>query len=101
MKIAALSIGYADGIPRCLSNKNMLVKINDKYGEVIGRICMDQMLVDITELENIKTGDIATLIGDDTRISAETVSDKADSITNELLCRLGSRLKRIIAKNEE
>ena len=101
MKIAALSIGYADGIPRCLSNKNMLVKINDKYGEVIGRICMDQMLVDITELENIKIGDIATLIGDDTRISAETVSDKADSITNELLCRLGSRLKRIIAKNEE
>lgn len=101
MKIAALAIGYADGIPRCLSNKNMLVNINGKYGKIIGRICMDQMLVDITELENIKVGDIATLIGSAKEISAETISDKANSITNELLCRLGSRLKRIIAKNEE
>jgi serine/alanine racemase len=95
-KIASISIGYADGIPRNLSNKDMIVKVNDGYGKAIGRICMDQMLIDITDLSNIKVGDIATIIGDDKKISAEEVSDKADTITNELLCRLGSRLKRII-----
>ncbi len=95
MKIATLGIGYADGIPRCLSNKDMLVNINEEYKKVIGRICMDQMIIDITGLENVKVGDIATLIGNDKRISAETVSNKAETITNELLCRLGSRLRRI------
>ena len=95
-KIASISIGYADGIPRNLSNKDMIVKVNDGYGKAIGRICMDQMLIDITDLSNIKVGDIATIIGDDKKISAEEVSDIADTITDELLCRLGSRLKRII-----
>lgn len=95
-KIAAVSIGYADGIPRNLSNKNMLVSINENYGTVIGRICMDQMLIDITNLSNVEVGDIVTLIGQDKNISAEEVSDKADTITNELLCRLGNRLKRIV-----
>lgn len=55
-KIAAVSIGYADGIPRNLSNKNMLVSINENYGIVIGRICMDQMLVDITNLSKVNVG---------------------------------------------
>ncbi len=95
-RIAAISLGYADGIPRNLSNKNMLVKVNEEYGIVIGRICMDQMLIDITNLASIKVGDIVTIIDKDKKISAEEVSDKADTITNELLCRLGSRLKRII-----
>jgi len=95
-RIAAISLGYADGIPRNLSNKNMLVKVNEEYGIVIGRICMDQMLIDITNLASIKVVDIVTIIDKDKKISAEEVSDKADTITNELLCRLGSRLKRII-----
>lgn len=94
-KIATLGIGYADGIPRSLSNKDMLVCINGYYGKVIGKICMDQMIIDITELPNVKVGDIATLIGDDKKIYAEEISNKADTITNELLCRLGTRLKRI------
>ena len=88
--------GYADGIPRNLSNKNMQVKINESYGTVIGRICMDQLLIDISSISNVKVGDIITIIGEDDNITAEQVADKADTITNELLCRLGDRLARII-----
>lgn len=95
-KIAAVAIGYADGIPRNLSLKDMPVSINDDYGTIIGRICMDQLLVDITNITNVKVGDVVTLIGQDKKISAEVMADKADTITNELFCRLGSRLKRII-----
>lgn len=98
MKIAAVGIGYADGIPRSLSNKNIYVKINGKYGLVIGRICMDQLLIDITGIENVSVGDIVTIIGDDLKISAEVVSNKACTITNELLSRLGSRLPRVVVK---
>ena len=95
-KIASVSIGYADGIPRNLSNKNMQVKINESYGTVVGRICMDQLLIDISDISNVKVGDIITIIGEDKNITAEQVADKADTITNELLCRLGDRLARII-----
>lgn len=95
-RIATLGIGYADGIPRNLSNKNMIVSINGRYAKIIGRICMDQMIIDITNFKNIKIGDIVTLIGKDKKISAEEVSNKANTISNELLCRLGSRLKRVV-----
>lgn len=95
-KIASVSIGYADGIPRNLSNQNMQFKINESYGTVIGRICMDQLLIDISDISNVKVGDIITIIGEDKNITAEQVADKADTITNELLCRLGDRLARII-----
>ncbi len=96
--IAAVSIGYADGIPRNLSMKNMPVKISNEYGIIIGRICMDQLLVDITNLKNVNVGDEVTLIGQDKNISAEVMAAKADTITNELFCGLGSRLKRIVKK---
>ncbi len=95
-RIATLGIGYADGIPRNLSNKNMIVSIKGRYAKIIGRICMDQMIIDITNFKNIKIGDIVTLIGKDKKISAEEVSNKANTISNELLCRLGSRLKRVV-----
>ena len=63
--------------------KNMQVKINESYGTVIGRICMDQLLIDISSISNVKVGDIITIIGEDDNITAEQVADKADTITNE------------------
>lgn len=93
-KIATVSIGYADGYPRNLSNKNVKVMINGGYAEVIGRICMDQLIIDVSKIEEIHQGDIVTLIGEQKEISAETIANKADTITNELLSRLGSRLGR-------
>ena len=71
-KIASISIGYADGFPRCLSNKNMLVKVNGNYSKVIGRICMDQCVIDVTDVKEIKTGDVVYIIDcDDINLSSE------------------------------
>lgn len=96
MKIATVCIGYADGFPRNLSNKDVVVLINNHYSKIIGRICMDQLVIDVTDIPNVKCGDIVTLIGEDSAICAENISIKSDSITNELLCRLGDRLPRIL-----
>lgn len=96
MKIAALSIGYADGFFRSLSGKDMLVKINGSFHKVIGRICMDQMIIDVTGLDNVKEGDIVTLIGKEKEIGAEATAEKAGTTSYELLTRLGSRLKRTV-----
>lgn len=96
MQIASVTIGYADGYPRNLSNKNVKVMIHGKTAEVIGRICMDQLIIDISNIPDVKTGDIVTLIGDNSEISAEQVSDKAGIITYELLSRLGKRVEKVL-----
>lgn len=95
-KIAVLSIGYADGIPRALSCGHGYVLINGSKAEIVGRICMDQMLVDITEIPGVKSGDIAVLIGQsgEREITAYDLAEQCNTITNELLSRLGSRLIR-------
>ena len=96
MKIAVISIGYADGFPRSLSNKGHVL-IGGHRIPVIGRICMDQLIADVTEISDIKRGDVVTLIGKDgpEEITAEQVAANAGTITNELLSRLSdSRLKR-------
>lgn len=93
-KIATVSIGYGDGYPRSLSNKNAKVFVNGEYAEVIGRICMDQLMIDVTSIKNVNPGDVVELIGK--QIPVESVASKADTNTNELLCRLRDRLGRII-----
>lgn len=96
-KVAILPIGYGDGLPRNLSNGRMSVILQGKKVPVIGRICMDQLIVDITDLDHIQRGDTATLIGkvEGLEILAAEVADAGETIANELLCRLGSRLNRI------
>ena len=94
-KIATVSIGYADGYPRNISGKNAKVLLNGKYATVVGRICMDQLMIDVSDIDDVKEGDIVTLIGTQKEINAEEIADKADTITDELLCRLGLRLPRI------
>lgn len=94
--IATLPLGYADGIPRNLSNGNMRVIINGKYAYGAGRICMDQMMVDVTDIPDVKMGDVVTLIGKDgdLEIRAEEVAEHAGTITHELFARLGTRIER-------
>lgn len=96
MKIAVVPIGYADGIPRNLSERNGHVLIGGRRVPIIGRICMDQLIADITDVPGIKRGDVVTLIGKDgsEEITAEQVAANAGTITNELLSRLGTRLER-------
>lgn len=97
--IATVAIGYADGYPRALSNKNINVLVNNNFAKIIGTICMDQLIIDISNIPNASVGNVVTLVGDIDDISVETISYKSNSISNELLCRFGSRLPRLICKN--
>lgn len=98
MKIATLSIGYADGLPRALSQGNGSVLINGCKAPIIGRMCMDQTLVDVSEIPHIQAGDIAVIIGKSglLEITAGHLAGQCGTITNEILSRLGERLDRII-----
>lgn len=97
-KIAILPIGYADGIPRALSCGNGNVLINGSIAPIIGRICMDQTIIDITDIPTVKEGDIAIIIGKsgNAEITAYDIAEQTGTITNEILSRLGSRLDRFI-----
>lgn len=99
--IAVLPVGYADGYPRNLSCGKSYVLINGHQAPVVGKICMDQLAVDVTDIPDIKVGITATLIekDDDEEISASMIADNSESITNELLSRMGQRLK-IVSKRE-
>lgn len=96
-KIASLSIGYADGLPRALSCGRGKVLIHGREAPIVGRICMDQTMVDVTDIENVKCGDIATVIGKsgDLEITVYDLAEQADTITNEILSRMGYRLKHL------
>lgn len=93
--IAILPVGYADGFPRNLSCGKSYVLINGKNAPVVGKICMDQLAVDVTDIDDVKVGMTATLIGRDgnEEIISPMVADASESISNELLSRMGQRLR--------
>lgn len=94
-KIATIPVGYADGYPRQLSSKGSVL-IRQKRAPIIGRICMDQFMVDVSAIPEVKTGDCVTLIGKDgaEEITVEEVADLAGSFSYELICGLGKRIPR-------
>ena len=96
-RIAILPIGYADGFPRNLSCGKSYVLISGQKAPIVGRVCMDQLTVDVTDIPDVKVGMTATLIGKDgeKEITAPMIAENADSISNELLCRMGRRLEII------
>lgn len=96
MTIAVLSIGYADGVPRALSCGAGHVLLHGQPALIVGRICMDQMSVDISHIAGVAPSDIATLIGTSGQreITAMGMAADAGTITNELLARMGSRVER-------
>jgi serine/alanine racemase len=98
MKIAVLSIGYADGIRRALSNGTGHVLINGAAAPVVGMVCMDQMTADVTDAGDVKRGDIATIIGRQggREIFASELAKHAGTIPNEIMGRLGQRLERFV-----
>ncbi|MBP3325167.1 MAG: serine racemase VanT catalytic subunit [Coprococcus sp.] len=97
-KIATLSIGYADGLPRNLSNGVGSVLINGHKAKIAGRICMDQTIIDVTDIPYVASGDIVTIIGTsgNEMIGVADIAEQTHTITNEVLSRLGSRLVRIV-----
>lgn len=98
-RIAILPIGYGDGLPRNLSGKAM-VRISTHLLPVIGRICMDQLAIDLTGADDVSVGDTAILIdnAENSHLLAPNMAALSGSISNELLCRLGARLPVVIAE---
>ena len=97
-EIAVIPVGYADGYSRRLSNCGA-VYINGKRCPVCGRVCMDQLMVDVTGAE-VKTGDTAILYSDTiSEITVDNIADRIGTIGYELLCAVGARVPRIAIKN--
>ena len=98
MKIATISIGYADGLPRELSYGKGSVLINGYRAVILGRICMDQTIVDVSRIPRIQAGDIVVIIGRSGSLenTADSLATQCGTITNEFLSRLGGRLDRIL-----
>lgn len=97
IKIATISIGYADGIPRLLSDHGGYVLIRGKRASIIGSICMDQLTIDVTSIDGVTQGDTVTLIGQDgaDSITASQIAGRCGTVANEILSRLGSRVERV------
>ena len=94
MRVATLTVGYADGYPRALSSRGVCA-INGLPAPVIGRVCMDQMMVDVTGCGPVKSGDIATVFGGPGADSVQQAADKAGTIPHELTCGIGARVPRV------
>ena len=100
--IATIPVGYADGYPRCLSNKGRVI-INGQYANIVGRVCMDQFMVDVTDIKDVDLNSTVTLVGrdGDACLSMEEVSNSAHSFNYELPCRVARRVPRVYYKNGE
>ena len=96
MKIATITTGYADGYPRALSNKGYVL-INGCEAPVVGKVCMDMMMVDISAVLDVKVGDTAVLIGraGDKEITARDIAEWADTISYEILIGISARVERV------
>lgn len=96
MRVATIPIGYGDGYPRSLSNKGYVL-VHGKKAPILGKVCMDQMMVDVTNIPEAKEGDKVTLIGRDgeEELSADMLGELSGRFNYELICDLGKRIPRI------
>lgn len=92
-KVATIPIGYADGLRRILSNRGEVV-INNKKVPIIGNICMDSFMVDVTDVDNVKIGD-DVYIWDNKNITLEEIANKCNTINYEILSTISSRVPRV------
>ena len=96
MRIATIPVGYGDGYPRSLSNKGYVL-IHGQKAPIVGRVCMDQFMVDVSQISDVKTGDVATLLGQDgdKRITMEELGDLSGRFNYEFACNLTARVPRV------
>ena len=99
-RVATVPVGYADGYSRSLSGK-FYVLIHGKKAPILGRICMDQMMVDVTDIPEVKVGDQVTLVGKDgdQQISVEEIAEAAGSFNYEFVCGISRRVPRYYVQN--
>lgn len=97
--IATLPVGYADGYSRLLTGKAKVL-VKGQFAPVVGNICMDQCMIDVSHIENVNVGEEVTLIGEDggNSITAEELANLIGTISYEILCVLGKRVPRVYIK---
>jgi alanine racemase len=97
MRTAVIPVGYADGYPRALSNKGYML-INGQKAGILGRVCMDQTVVDVTSIPDVKVGDAVVVIGESGSeiITADTIAELAGTIGYEITCGIGLRVPRYV-----
>ncbi|MFP4697927.1 MAG: alanine racemase [Eubacteriales bacterium] len=101
-RIATIPVGYGDGYPRALSSKGRVL-IRGQYAPIIGRICMDQFMVDVSNISNVEDGDEVVLIGKqgDNIITVDEIAELTNTINYEIICGLGKRIPRTYLKNNK
>ena len=94
-RVATVPLGYADGMKRDLSNK-FSVLVHGEYAPILGRVCMDQFMIDVTDIKDVNEGDIVTIFGKDGDkvISVDEIAERAHSFSYEFLCSVTSRVPR-------
>ena len=100
-KIATLPIGYADGLSRLLTGKGKVI-VNGEFAPIVGRICMDQCMIDVTDIPNVKLGDEVIFMGEDefgNNISADDIGDSIGTISYEVICNISKRVPRVYKKD--
>ena len=100
MRVATIPVGYGDGYPRSLSNKGTVL-IHGKRARILGRVCMDQFMVDVTEIPETRFMDQAVLVGEDgdDRITVEELAELSGRFNYEFVCCLGKRIPRVYVKD--
>lgn len=102
-KVATVSVGYGDGYRRSLSNKGYVL-IRGHKAPILGRVCMDQFMVDVTHIKDVQRGDVVTLLGKDgdMEITAEELAGMAGETFNyEIVCDIGKRIPRVFYRHGE
>lgn len=102
MRVATVPVGYGDGYPRGLSGKGYVL-LHGKKAAILGRVCMDQFMIDVTDIVKAQQGDKVTLIGRDgqERITMEMLGELSGRFNYELACNLGKRIPRVYIKGGE
>ena len=102
MTVATVSVGYADGFQRALA-KDGYVLIKGKRAKIIGRVCMDQMIIDVSDIDGVSVGDTVTLFGrdGDEQITVDDLAKKLGTINYELVCIIGKRVTRVFKSGGE
>ena len=101
-KIATVAIGYADGYGRELSNRAKML-VNGQYATVIGRVCMDQVMLDVTHIDNVNRGDIVTIVGENggETLTFDEMAAFGSTINYEKVCLIGKRVPRVYKEKGE
>ena len=100
--VATVCAGYADGVPRALSNKGCVL-VNGKRAKILGSVCMDQLMCDVTDIPDVRVGSVVTVFGRDGEefVGADEVAENASTISYEIICGISKRVPRVYLKGGE